>query len=323
MRTHVLAGDEVDNFRLEELISSTPVATIFRAVDLHTDKAALVKFPNPDVEMDPVLSDRFKREEEIASSLSHPGLLKVIDSGAHSRPYIVSEWFDGQLLRRVLNDQKKLSRERAVKIALNVCDVLDYVEGHGVFHRDLRPENIMVGANDNVKLLNFGTAAMVGARRITFTSMSHAIGMSDYLAPEELAGKRGDARGDVYSLGVILCEMLIGRAPFRDSIALQRNSVHPLARVMKDPSSSAELKASVSPQLQHVIYRALEPSPGKRYANAHQMAHDLKNLDRLNVRDLSKLHVDRSGTIRKALLYFGLALVPIAIFALLLLFAKH
>lgn len=323
MRTHVLAGDEVDNFRLEELVSSTPVATIFRAVDLRTDKLALVKFPNPDVEIDPILSDRFKREEEIASSLSHPGLLKVSDSGAHSRPYIVSEWFDGQLLRSLLNDQKKLSPERAVRIALNICDVLDYVEGHGVFHRDLRPENIMVGTNDNVKLLNFGTAAMVGARRITFTSMSQAVGLSDYLAPEELAGKRGDARGDVYSLGVILCEMLMGRAPFRGSIGLQRSSVHPLARLMKDLSAATELKASASPQLQHVMYRALENSPGKRYASAHEMAHDLRNLDRLNVRDLAERLDDRSATIRKALLYFGLALVPIVIFALLLLFAKH
>jgi serine/threonine-protein kinase len=319
----VLAGDEVDNFRLEELISSTPVASTFRAVDLHGIKPVFVKFPNPDVEIDPILSDRFKREEEIGSSLSHPGLLQVIDNGAHSRPYIVSEWFDGQLLRRLLNYQKKLSPERAVRITLNICDVLDYVEGHGVFHRDLRPENIMVGANDNVKLLNFGTAAMVGARRITFASMAQALGFSDYLAPEELAGRRGDARGDVYSLGVILCEMLMGRALFRCSIGLQRNSMHPLARLMKDPASAAELKANVSPQLQHVIYRALETSPGKRYSHAREMAHDLRNLGRLNMRDFSKRLVDRSAQTRKVLLYFGLALVPIVIFALLLFFAKH
>jgi len=323
MRTHVLAGDEVDNFRLEELVSSTPVASTFQAIDLPTGKRVLVKFPNPDVEIDPTLSDRFKREEEISSSLSHPGLLKGIDRGAHSRPYIVSEWFDGQLLRTVLRDQKKLSPERAVRIALNICDVLDYVEGHGVYHRDLRPENIMVGANDDVKLINFGTAGVAGARRITFTSVSQAVGSSDYLAPEELAGKRGDARGDVYSLGVILCEMLMGRAPFRDSIGLQRNNVHPLARLLKEPSSAAEFKSSASPQLQHVIYRALEASPGKRYSNAHEMAHDLKNLDHLNVRDFSKGLASASPKTRKALLYFSLALIPVVIFALLLMFAKH
>lgn len=323
MRTHVLAGDEVDNFRLEELVSSTPVATTFRAVDLQTDNPVLVKFPNPDVEMDPILFDRFKREEEIGRSLSHPGLLKAIDNGAHSRPYIISEWFDGQVLRQLLNLQKKLPPARAIKIAINICDVLDFVEGHGVFHRDLRPENILVAANDDVKLINFGTAGMVGARRITFTSMSQAVGFSDYLAPEEFTGNRGDARGDVYSLGVILCEMLMGTAPSHGMAGLQRSSVHPLTTLMKDQRSAAELNANVSPQLQHVIYRALQIGPGKRYSNAHEMAHDLKNLERLNVRDFSKRITPRSAQTRKALLYFGLALVPIVIFALLLLFAKH
>src|SRR6185437_14234048 len=140
----------------------------------------LIKFPNPDVETDPVLSNRFKREEEIGNTLNHPGLLKVIP-GAHSRPYIVSEYFDGTFLRQMLKSEKTLSVERSVGIALKICEVLDYVAGHGVFHRDLRPENIMVGPDNAVKVINFGGAAMMGARRLTFTTVSHALGMSDYL----------------------------------------------------------------------------------------------------------------------------------------------
>src|SRR5690349_17836098 len=180
MRSHVVSGEQVDQFRVEELVTSTPVASIFRATDLRREQIVLIKFPNPDVETDPVLSDRFKREEEIGATLNHPGLLKLIQGG-HSRPYIVSEYFDGKFLRQMLESEKTLSVERSIRIALKICEVLDYVEGHGVFHRDLRPENIMVGSDNAVKLVNFGSAAMIGARRITFTTVSHSLGISDYL----------------------------------------------------------------------------------------------------------------------------------------------
>src|SRR5258708_7831791 len=208
MRSHVAVGEEVDHFHIDRLITSTPVASMFRAIDLKTQQPVTLKFPNPDVEADPVLANRFRREEEIGRTLSHPGLLKAVGESGQSRPYMVSEWFDGQLLRSLLNAEKKLTPDRAMKIALHVCDVLDYVENHGVFHRNIRPENIMVGADDNIKLINFGTSAMIGARRITFTNLSQAVGISDYIAPEELSGKRVDARSDVYSLGVVLYEML-------------------------------------------------------------------------------------------------------------------
>ncbi len=314
MRPHVIAGERVDQFQVEELVTSTPVASIFRAIDLRREQVVLIKFPNPDIETDPVLSDRFKREEEIGSSLSHPGLLKVVDHDGHSRPYIVSEWFDGQLLRQVLAANQKLTPERAVKIALNICDVLDYVENHGVFHRDLRPENIMVGANDTIKLINFGTAAMIGARRITFTNLAQAVGISDYIAPEELGGKRADARSDIYAVGVVLYEMLTGRTPFQ--------GIDPFDRPGKKPEPPSQLAPTVSPQLQEVIYRCLETKPSERYANAHQLAHDLKHLDRVQVKKRGQSAGSNLRS-KRMFIYAGLALVPIVIFALLLLFARH
>src|SRR5260370_40563846 len=101
---------------------------------------------------------------------------------------------------------QKLPKERAVRIVLSVSNTLAYIQNHGIVHRDLRPENILVGAQDHIKLINFGVAAKIGARRITFTNLAQVVGVSEYISPEELNGKRDDARSDLYALGVILYE---------------------------------------------------------------------------------------------------------------------
>lgn len=164
MRTHVNPGDQLDHYRIDEVLKHTPVATIFRATDVKTQQAVLIKIPQPDMETDPVFSERFQREEEIGRSLNHQGLLKAVNDGTRSRPYIVMQAFEGQPLRQVFLTQKKLPAARAEKIVSGLCDVLEYVENHGIAHRDIRPENILVGSDDQIKLINFGTAAMMGAR---------------------------------------------------------------------------------------------------------------------------------------------------------------
>jgi serine/threonine-protein kinase len=318
MRSHVLAGDEVDQFQIAELVSTNAVASLFRAIDTQTGKPVLIKFPNPDVETDPVLADRFKREQEIGATLTHPGLLKVIE-GAHSRPCIVCEYFDGKFLRQLLESEKTLSVERSIRIALKICEVLDYVEGHGVFHRDLRPENIMVGTDTTVKVVNFGAAAMMGARRITFTTVSHALGMSDYLAPEELRGAKTDARTDVYSLAVILYEMIKGKTPSAGVNPFGRPGVHPLDRKGQSENSSSD--PILPAQLEQVLYNALQPNPTKRYRNAGKLAADLQNLGQVAVRKRTTL----IGLLKsnRMVLYGAVALLPIVIFALLFFLAKQ
>lgn len=317
MRTPVNIGDQLDHYRIDDLLQQTPFASVFRGTDLQTQSAVLIKVPHPEAEADPVFADRFKREEEIGKSLQCPGLLSVLADEARSRPYIVMRWFDGQTLRQVLAAEKRLPSERAINITLGICDVLEFVENHGITHRDLRPENVLIGRNDEVKLINFGMAAKTGARRITFANLAQSVGFSDYFSPEELAGKRGDVRSDIYALGVVLYEMLTGRTPFQ--------GMDPFSRIGKDPTPPRELDPAIPAQLQEVIYRALESEPRKRYANAREFAHDLRHLDQVSVstRESRDQKRQREARSKKLLTYTALALVPVVIFALLLFFARH
>jgi serine/threonine-protein kinase len=315
MRTHIIPGELLDHYRVGEVLTHTPVASIFRATNIKTEEPVLLKIPQPELETDPVFSDRFQREQEIAISFDHRGLFKTLNDGAQSRPYIVMEPFDGQPLRQLLLTQKKLPSARAEKITLALCDVLEYLENHGVAHRDIRPENILVGIDDQVKLINFGIAAMMGARRITFANLAQSVGVSDYISPEELSGKRGDARSDIFAVGAILYEMLIGKTPFQ--------GIDPFYRLEKHPTQPSEIEPGISPQLQEVIFRALEPKPKDRYANAHQMATDLRRLDRVSIRNRPAAGGAKQRPSNTAFTYAVIALIPVAIFVLLLYFAHR
>src|ERR1700690_687566 len=212
--TSLNTGDQLDHYRIEGVAARSGMASIYRATDVRTGQQVAIKVPPPEMESDPVLYDRFHREEEIGKSLDHPGVMKVLTDGDRSQFYMVMEWVEGRLLRQVLNEQGKLPPERAVKIALGIAEALEYIHTHGVVHRDLKPENIMIDAEDRIKLIDFGIAGKTGARRLTFGKFSQIAGTPDYISPEQVKGKRGDGRSDIYSLGVILYEMVTGDTPF-------------------------------------------------------------------------------------------------------------
>jgi len=320
--TAIQAGDQLDHYRLESVVALSGMATVFRATDLDTGVQVAIKVPHPEIESDPTMFDRFRREEEIGTRMQHSGVMKVLPNPDRSQVYMVMEWLDGRLLRSIMNEEKPLSVDRAIRITVGICEALEYIHANGVVHRDLKPENVMVDANDEIRLIDFGIAANAGARRLTFANFSQSMGTPDYISPEQVRGKRGDERSDIYSLGVMLYEMLTGQVPF--------SGPNPFAvmndRLLNQPVPPSTLNAAITPQLQEILYRALEREPKNRYASAREFAHDLKHPETVGVgeRAAEAAWETRHSPERKRVLFYGLLiLLPLVVFGLLLFVARH
>ena len=318
-------GDMLDHYRIDATVARSGMATLYRATDVTGDRQVALKVPHPEMEADPVLVERFRREEEIGQLLDHPGVVKTFNSEERSRLYMVIEWVDGRLLRVILNEKGALPVERAERITLGICEALDYMHKRGIVHRDLKPENIMVNDRDEIKLIDFGIAMKEDARRLTFVNVSSMLGTPDYIAPEQVQGKRGDQRSDMYSLGIMFYEMLTGQVPF--------SGPNPLAvmndRLVQDPTPPRELNAEIPPEIEEIVFRALEKDPRHRYASAHEMEWDLEHKEQVGVEDRGYRPVRRGRASlldrinKRVLLYAGLALVPVLLFGLMLVLARR
>ena len=321
-RTALHAGDQIDHYLIESIAARSGMASIFRATDLRTDRTVAIKVPHPEMESDPVFLGRFEREADIGRALDHPGVMKVLPEDSRSYLYMVMEWVEGCELRKLLGQRGKLPADRAVAITVSICKALDHIHSHGVVHRDLKPENIMVDDEDRTRLIDFGIASRAGSRQITFGSLAHIMGTPDYISPEQVAGKPGDARSDIYAVGVMLYEMLTGSTPFRgpNPFAVMND------RMISNPIPPRELNPAVTPQLQEAVYRAMRRDPESRYASAAEFAWDLENLDSIEISDRPELlewDWRRRPLIKTFLAYAGLALIPITIFAALLEVSRH
>jgi len=254
------SDEQLDHYRIAKLIARSGMASIYRATDTRNNRPVAIKVPHPEMESDPVLFDRFRREEEIGKNMDHPGVMRVFTDDDRSQMYMVMEWVDGRLLRQILNQQRKLPPERAVKITRRILDALEYIHDRGVVHRDLKPENVMVDEDDNIKLIDFGIASNACSRRLTFAKLSQTMGTPDYISPEQVRGGRGDARSDIYSMGVMLYEMLTGKVPF--------SGPNPFVvmndRLLNNPTPAREIDPTITPQLQRHGARAQEPLPARQ-----------------------------------------------------------
>jgi eukaryotic-like serine/threonine-protein kinase len=275
-----VAGDRLDQYQLLELLARSGMADIFKASDTFSGTTVALKVPHLQYESDVVLSERFRREEEVGQKLDHPHLVRILGPREKSRSYLVMEYVEGRSLRALMG-RIPMATGHALELCRQVCEALAYLEEHGVVHRDIKPENILVNADDQVKVIDFGIALFEAERRLTWAGLSNTVGTPDYMAPEQIRGRRGDARTDVYALGMLLYELLTAHLPYDspNPWALLR------AKTSEEPRSPSYWVPGLDPHLEAIILRAIERDPRNRYPTAAELLRDLREPEAVPLRD--------------------------------------
>ena len=274
-------GDRIDHYEVERVLGEGAYGETYEARDTTTGERVVIKSPHPALVADPGVFQRFRRETEIARTLRHPGVQGGVDLAERSRTelYLVLEFVDGTDLRHLLRSRTgPVPVAEAVDWGRQLAEALAYIHSEGVVHRDLKPENVLVSKEGRLKLADFGTALLEGARRLTFKHLSDAIGTPDYMSPEQVQGGRGDERSDVYAWGVITYELLTGRVPFRGDNWMAVMAGH----LTGTPEPITKLRADVPPALDAVVRKAMRRDPANRYQSATELVADLARLDELD-----------------------------------------
>ena len=310
------AGQTVnDKYDILESLGQGGMNDAYKARDRASGRLVVLKIPFTSLIGDPATYSRYQRELEIGKRLHHPNIQELLDEGRLDggvAPYLVLEYVDGTLLREYLREHAPLPVDEAVNITVQLADALQYCHQHGVVHRDLKPENILIELDGTVKLVDFGIALLQGARRLTFRRLTSGFGTPDYMAPEQVQGDRGDARTDVYAVGVMLYEMLTGDVPYRGDSPLAVMS----QRVTTDAPLLSSKRSDLLPQLEAVVWRALRREPAERYASMTDLRHDLTHLDEVKIPEYPAAS-GRAVVSREHMLNAGVVIAALVLLAVL------
>ncbi len=263
----VAPDQTLDQYEVLDVVARSGMATIFKARDTETDRIVVLKVPHLQFEADIVFHKRFHREEEIGLRLDHPSIVKVFRPTRKSRVYLVQEFVEGESLRQFLKRQGRLPIDAAVQLVVRIADALEYMHRSGVVHRDLKPENVFLTPDGGIKIIDFGIAFDAALRKMTWSGLSQTTGTPNYMAPEQVEGERGDARSDLYSLGVILYEMLTGQVPFSaDNVMAAMRE-----KLVRDAEPPRRFRPDIPPALETVVLLALEREPQRRPDSAFEL----------------------------------------------------
>ncbi len=261
-------------YRLDEVVGRGGMSTVYRGTDLSLDRVVAVKVAlDPLVEQSPIYLARFTREAQSTAALSHPGVVTVYDAGADGPTrFIVMELVPGRSLADILRDEGPLDPDRSANIAAQVADALSAAHAAGIVHRDIKPGNIMVTPDGQVKVLDFGIARALDSHSLTQTAT--VLGTSAYMSPEQAMGQPVDARSDIYSLGCVLYEMLTGEPPFTADVSAA--VLHQHVRVA--PKPARERNPAIPPALDALVMQMLAKSPDDRPQTAAEVRDRLRQV---------------------------------------------
>ena len=263
-----------ERYEVLEELGKGGMGEVYRVKDKTLDEEVALKVLKPEVAADKEIIERFKNELKLARKIAHKHVCKMYDLNEEGEiPYITMEYVKGEDLKSFIQAKGRLSKEEAIALAKQVCEGLAGAHELGVIHRDLKPQNIMIDEKGNAKVMDFGIARSVEAAGVTQTGVM--IGTPDYISPEQAEGEEADQRSDIYSLGVIIYEMVTGRVPFKGDTALSVALKHK-TRIPLDPR---KLNPEVSENLSRLILICMEKERKRRYQSAEDLLSDLKNIE--------------------------------------------
>lgn len=265
-----------DRYRLERRIGQGGMAEVWVAVDEQLDRRVAVKWLKPNLASDEVVAERFRREAIAVARLNHPNIVTVHDVFEHDgRQAVVMQLIEGQSLRQVLDNRKRLGPELTIHIGASVAGALDEAHRAGFVHRDVKPGNILFTQDGRVLLTDFGIAKALDTIDEDLTSDNVMMGTAKYLAPEQVRGHRLDGRADLYSLGLVLYECLAGRVPFLGN----NDAETALARLQRDPTDLAHLRPTLPLGLVNLIHKTLARNPAHRPPTGADLRKELIAVD--------------------------------------------
>jgi beta-lactam-binding protein with PASTA domain/tRNA A-37 threonylcarbamoyl transferase component Bud32 len=266
-----------DRYELEGVVGRGGMAEVYRARDLRLDRVVAIKTLRADLARDQTFQARFRREAQSAASLNNPSIVAVYDTGEDMStgtpiPFIVMEFVDGKTVRELLNEGHRLLPERTLEIVSGVLRALEYSHQAGIVHRDIKPGNVMVTRNGDIKVMDFGIARAVSDAQATMTQTAQVIGTAQYLSPEQARGERVDTRSDLYSTGCLMYELLVGRPPFTGDSPVAIAYQH----VRENPIPPSRLDPELPPWADAIVLKAMAKSPNDRYQTAAEMNADIQ-----------------------------------------------